>query len=159
MEHSEGHTPTPRLLDRARRYCAAQEQCEHAVRQKLAAWGAEPGEAGLVVESLREEGYLDDVRYARAFCESKMLRGGWGRRRVEAALRAKRLSAEAIAEGLSAVDDDRYFETLTAEAAKKLRLLGGGSDAATRQRLSAFLASRGYTMEEIHQVITNNLQQ
>ena len=80
-------------LERARRWCAAEERCESGVREKLAAWGAGSGDADDIVASLTEEGYLDDGRYARAYCESKVLRQHWGRQKVCYQLRLKRLSA------------------------------------------------------------------
>ena len=57
------------LLDRARRYCALSEQCESGVRQKLISWGAASDVVPVIVDRLRSEDYLNDVRYARAFCE------------------------------------------------------------------------------------------
>ena len=45
-------TQSNTLLDRARRYCAAAEQCEDAVRQKLVTWGASPTESDAIVATL-----------------------------------------------------------------------------------------------------------
>ena len=106
-------------LERARRWCAAEERCESGVREKLAAWGAGSGDADGIVASLTEEGYLDDGRYARAYCESKVLRQHWGRQKVCYQLRLKRLPREAIEAGMAAVDDERYMEMLREVAERK----------------------------------------
>ena len=143
------------LLGRARIYCASAEQCVWSVRQKLGAWGATPEEAAIIIERLVDEGYLDERRYARAYCESKMLRGGWGRMKVVYQLRAKRLPNEVIDEAVAAVDDEAYMGLLHEAAAKKWSSLHDADAAVRRRKTAAFLAQRGYTMDEISQTLKN----
>ena len=170
-------------LDKARCWCAAEERCESGVREKLVAWGADADDADEIVAALREEGYLDDVRYARAYCESKVLHQHWGRQKVQYQLRLKRLPREAIEEGMDAVDEEQYKEMLREVAEKKWRELSGKCEVGSvkcevgsgecevgsvkwevgsvewgvteRRKLMAFLASRGFTMSEINETITN----
>ena len=144
------------LLDRARHYCALSEQCETSVRQKLIGWGAVSSEVEEVIASLRADDYLNDKRFACSYAESKIKQQHWGRQKVLYQLRLKRLSKEAVAAGMAVVDDDIYYDILAAEASKKLRLLGGEMTPDNQRRLLSFLASRGFTMEEINHVIKNN---
>ena len=144
------------MLDRARRYCAMQEQCETGVRQKLIVWGASQTTIDAVVAQLRSEDYINDVRYARAYSESKILTQHWSRQKVLYQLRNKHLSKEAIEQGLATVSDDDYMAVMTAEAEKKLKALGGELTPDAYRKLMAFLVSRGYTMQEINKVIKNN---
>lgn len=153
-------------LDRARGWCAAEERCESGVRDKLVAWGASADDANEIVAALRVEGYLDDVRYARAYCESKVLHQHWGRQKVLYQLRLKRLPREAIEQGMSVVDEEQYMEILEETATRKLRELSGKCEAegekwdvAEKRKLMAFLASRGFTMSEINEVITKITKQ
>ncbi|MBR4739204.1 MAG: RecX family transcriptional regulator [Bacteroidales bacterium] len=144
---------TRALLDRARRYCALGEQCESGVRQKLIVWGATSGDVKLIVERLRAEDYLNDMRYARAFCEGKLLQQRWGRQKVLYHLRTKHLPKEAIEAGMAVIDDDTYYSIMADEADKKLRTLGGEMTPEVRRKMLSFLASRGYSAEEISRVI------
>jgi regulatory protein len=149
------------LLDRARRYCALAEQCEDAVRQKLVTWGATPVESDDVIDALYSENYLDDVRYARAFCESKILHQHWGRQKVLYQLRLKHLPRTAVETGMAAISDEDYLAALSDLAVKKLSELRRSTNdpAALRQKLTSFLLSRGFLIGEINQVIINTLQQ
>lgn len=147
------------LLGRARAYCAAAEQCVSAVEQKLRSWGADEASTEAVAARLVEEGYLDDRRYARAYCESKMLRSGWGRMKVLYQLRLKRLPREAVEAGMAAVDDEAYFAVLEETALKKRATLRDSDPAVRRRKLAAFLAQRGYSMDEINQILTKIKQQ
>ena len=97
------------------------------------------------------------MRYARAYCESKVLHQHWGRQKVLYQLRLKRLPREAIEEGMAAVDEEQYMEMLRETAEKKQRELSWKSEAGSvevRRKMMAFLASRGFTMSEINEVIT-----
>lgn len=147
------------LLDRARRYCAGAEQCEDSVRQKLVNWGATPAESDVVVARLYDEMYLDDNRFARAYCESKILRQHWGRQKVLYQLRLKHLSRAAVDNGMAAISDEAYFAVLSELAERKGRELQQrvADEYVLRQKLTAFLVSRGFLLSEINQVITNNL--
>ncbi len=142
------------LLGRARAYCASAEQCASAVRQKLRDWGADSALAAAIVGRLEEEGYIDDARYARAYCESKMLRSGWGRMKVAYQLRLKQLAADAVRAGMDAVPDEAYMAVLEEAALKKDASLRDADPAVRRRKLTAFLAQRGYTMDEISQTLT-----
>ena len=140
---------TRALLDRARRYCALSEQCESGVRQKLISWGAASGEVDAIIQSLRSDDYLNDLRFACAYCRGKLVGQRWGRQKVLYQLRAKHLAKDVIEEGMAQVDDETYYGIMRDEAAKKLRLLGGELTPDVRRRMLSFLASRGYSAAEI----------
>ena len=153
MQESEPmNFSTRALLDRARRYCAMAEQCESGVRQKLIAWGCGSTEAEPIMAQLREEGYIDDMRYARAYSESKVYGQHWGRQKVVYQMRSKRLPKEAIDEAMAAIDEGRYDAMLEEVATRKAHELGGISDERGRHKLMAFLASRGFTLSEINSI-------
>ena len=150
-------TPTPSLAalkGRAAAYCAAEERCQSAVRKKLAAWSATPEETDHVIDALQDEGYLDDHRYARSFCECKMLRHGWGRRKVMWELRQKGVSADVAAEAIAALDPEALHQVLCEVADRKRRELQPRcpDPYVLRQRLTAYLAQRGYEYDEIAEV-------
>lgn len=142
------------LLNRARRYCALGEQCESGVRQKLISWGAASEEVPLIVTRLRAEDYINDIRYARAFCEGKLLHQRWGRQKVLYHLRTKHLPMDAIEAGMAVVDDETYFQILNGEAEKKLHSLGGELTPDVRRKMLSFLASRGYSVADISRVLS-----
>lgn len=148
---------TQALLDRARRYCALSEQCESGVRQKLISWGASPAAMDVVVAHLRSEDYLNDVRYARTYCESKILQQHWSKQKVLYQLRIKHLAKDAIEDGLSMVDEETYMNILKEEAAKKIHLLGGELSPEVYRKLLSFLSSRGYTAQEINKALEGDL--
>ena len=157
-DHKKNTDPNYALLDRARRYCAMSEQCESGIRQKLIGWGAGSADVDPIINRLRDENYLDDERYARAYCESKLLRQHWGRQKVLYQLRMKHLPKEAIDNGMAAISDEAYMAMLAETAEKKLAELGGSDTPDVQRRLLSFLISRGFTINEINNITKNTIQ-
>ena len=138
-------------LTKAQRYCAREEQCCWSVRQKLFAWGIPADSVDRILDSLVDTDFINEQRYVRIFCESKLLFQKWGRRKVEYQLRSKHIPNELISEGLELVSDERYHEILLSLARQKWASLPSG-DLRNRERLTSYLLSRGYEIDVIHSV-------
>ena len=147
------------LLNRARAFCAASEQCRSAVRHKLTDWGADEAEADAVLERLVEEEYIDERRYVRAYCESKMLRARWGERKVRYELMHKGIPHSVIDEGIALIEPEGRDEAVRTVAQKKMATLSGLDAPTARRRLMSFLAQRGFGMEEIGTVVAEIMKE
>lgn len=138
-------------LDKAQRYCAREEQCCSNVRQKMFSWGVPADSIERLLDLLVDDDFINEQRYVRSYCESKLRFQKWGRRKVAYQLYAKHISKSLVAEGLDLVPDDQYQEILFSLASHKLSSLPAG-DPRNRERLTAFLLSRGYEMEFIQPI-------
>lgn len=100
------------LFQKLARYCAYQERCRQDVRLKLAGLGVRgAAETARWMERLEAEGFLDENRFARAYCRGKFRQNRWGRRKIIMGLRAKGISAGDVADGLSEIDAGDYEST------------------------------------------------
>ena len=146
---------TNQLYSRAAAYCSTAERCRTEVVEKLKAWDKEgEADASQIIERLEQEGFLDEQRYAQAFANDKMRFQGWGKLKIRAALAQKRLSSRAIHEALDGLDEEIYRQTLLKLAEKKRRELRKEPDEQVlRQKLSRFLAGRGFSLDEIQSVV------
>ena len=63
----------------AAKLCAAREYCSDDIRRKLIQKGIAPKEADELCRQLKEKGFLDDQRYARAYVADKCRFNHWGR--------------------------------------------------------------------------------
>lgn len=128
-------------LSKAEAYCARAEHCAADVRRKLYEWGAPVDIFDAIEESLRAEGFIDDMRFCEAYVHDKVAFQRWGRVKIEAGLRALQLSSSAIRDALATIDEERYMANLHYLAAQRS---DAGSPAWIR-----FLLQRGFTYEEI----------
>lgn len=100
------------LFQKLARYCAYQERCRQDVRLKLAGLGVRgAAETARWIKRLEAEGFLDENRFARAYCRGKFRQNRWGRRKIIMGLRAKGISAGDVADGLSEIDAGDYEST------------------------------------------------
>ena len=131
-------------LNKAAAYCTLCERCISEVSTKLTAWGVPCGEQQKIIARLIEEKFIDEVRYCHAFVNDKLRFNRWGRIKIIAALREKRLPKEHINEAIESIDEDSYTEILKEVIAIKRKELKGKDDFQTRQKLIRHAASRGF---------------
>lgn len=135
---------TKELFEKAANYCAREEQCPSQVRTKLYQWGAGRADAETIITLLKEQRFLDEQRYAEAFCQSKTRYQHWGRLKIEAHLQQKGIPSQTIATAMATIDDGQYLEVLLDVAEKKWSTLPQSPQ--RRTKLVTFLLSRGYEM-------------
>ena len=131
-------------LNKAAAYCTLCERCISEVSTKLTAWGVPHGEQEKIIARLIEEKFIDEERYCRAFVNDKVRFNRWGRIKITAALREKRLPQEHIKEALENIDEEIYLQSLQETIDIKRRELKGKDDFATQQKIIRHAASRGY---------------
>ena len=131
-------------LNKAAAYCTLCERCISEVSAKLTAWDVPYAEQERIIARLIEEKFIDEARYCRAFVNDKLRFNRWGRIKIIAALRDKRLPQEYISEAIESIDDDNYTEILKDVIAIKRKEFKGKDDFQTRQKLIRHAASRGF---------------
>ena len=79
------------LYNKLSAYCSSAERCRADVEEKLRKAEASEEEKENILERLVAEGFIDERRYAKAFAADKFRFSKWGKRKIEFALRAKRV--------------------------------------------------------------------
>jgi regulatory protein len=98
---------------------------------------------------LREQGYLDDARFARRFAEDHRRLDGWGTDRIHRALRSQGIPEELA---LQALPHDRDELTAAVEVLAS-RLREPPADERARARALGLLARRGYDVELAYEAV------
>ena len=126
------------------------------MRRKLIQKEVRADEADAVIERLLGAGLLDDERYALAYARSKLVGQGSSARRISQDLTRKGVSAEVSKQAIEQVVVDEEVDThavIERVARKKLASMGDLEPVVLRRRLFAFLARRGYELDEIREVV------
>ena len=124
--------------------CARSEQAEGDLRKKLHDWGLTESDSDDIIARLKQERYLDNERYARAYCRDKLRFNGWGRIKIAFMLRGKGIEQEYIDAALAEIDEEQYVSILDDALASKAKTLQGKSPDQLRASLLRFAASRGF---------------
>lgn len=123
--------------------CARSEQCESDLRQKIYRAGLTSGQSDEIISFLKENRYLDESRYAKAYCNDKVRFSGWGKIKIREGLRAKRISSGIIEEALGNIDHKEYVDKLKQTGIAKARRLNM-LDYADKAKFLRQMTSRGY---------------
>lgn len=132
-------------LDVSFRYLGPRARTEAELRRYLEGKRVEPETIAQALGSLREQGYVDDARFAREFAEDKRLLEEWGAERIE-----RRLLALGVAPDLvrAAVDArDRGGETEAARALLERRFPQLQDDPRELRRAIGVLVRKGFDSE------------
>lgn len=105
-----------------------------------------------VVERLRENGLIDDARYARRMAEVQSNKPV-GLYAFKRRLRAKGISDEDAEEALTAFDDAQQQEAAKAAAERLYRKYQGLPEREARAKLSQALARRGFGWDAIESAL------
>jgi len=142
--------------DRALNMLALRARSSSELARSLVRKGEERAHVDWAIARLQEQGLLDDAAFARAFTRSKVVGGKQSRRRVEQELTRKGVARSVAGEAIADVFEEEAVDqrAIVEEAArKKLRSLAGLEPAVQRRRLYAFLARRGYDLDDIRAAV------
>ncbi len=140
-------------LNKAAALCARSEQASGDIYTKLTGWGLSADDADSVIQRLKSENYLNDERYARAYCRDKMRFNGWGRIKVAFMLKAKGIGKQFIEAALADVDMTEYVSTLQKLIHAKWRDVCAKEPMQARASLLRYAASRGFEPDVFYPII------
>ena len=90
---TEKETP---FIAKAEQYCSNEERCRSAVMDKLLTWGAGVELSQRIIEHLISTDFINEGRYCRLYCDSKIRQQKWGRIKIAYQLRSKRIDAKTV---------------------------------------------------------------
>ena len=146
-------TTVQEAFSRLSALCARGEHCQHDMLEKMRQWGMDDESKAQVMEKLVGGRFVDDERFARAFVSDKIHYAKWGRRKIEQALRMKRIDDSIIDDILGAIDDTDYLDVLRPLIKQKLKSTRAASDYELRMKVMRFAMSRGFTADIIRQCL------
>lgn len=145
-----------KVLDYLRRLCSVREYCRRDIREKaLRRFDGDASRADAAVETLVDEGFLDEARYACAFCRDKSSIRGWGPVKIRSALYSKGIPADVIAAALGEIDSSKADSKLKKALQVKKNQLG--RDPQLRLKLLRFALGRGYDYETASSALSSIL--
>ena len=149
------HLTKEQALQKLKQYCAYQERCHSEVQQKLWDLGVGRSVHDEIISNLIEENFLNEERFAIQFAGGKFRMKGWGKRKIEYALKDKGVSSYSIKKGLKEIDTDAYERTLEQIAEKKYEILNGESLLSRKKKTMDYLLQKGYEMDLVNMVLNN----
>jgi len=152
-----GLMPKEVALSKAIALCSSSEHCKSQIMEKLSLWGVSTQDAYNIMDYLVKEKYIDNKRFARAYCHDKFCYNHWGRIKIRQMLRHLRLNDEEIEEGMQTIPDEDYLQTLNDALQAKDRTLHEKDVYQRKAKLVRHLLSRGFETELVLDAVNDFL--
>jgi regulatory protein len=146
----------PSAYNYALNLLSARPYATSALRRKLIQKQYLAADADDAIRRLVDNGLLNDAKYAQQYARSKILGTGASKRRLQQDLFRKGIKGDVATDAIAAVLEDEEIDpaaVVERVAKKKLAQLGDLEPLVIRRRLFAFLARRGYDIDEIKSVV------
>ena len=151
----------PRKIDlveakqKAARFCAFQERSPKEVGDKLIKWGLAPNQTEEVTSQLIKEGFIDEQRFANAYCNDKFEFNSWGKQKIRSQISIHRLEAEVVENALNRINQEKYSTRVLELATRKWDALETEVDIKRKQKVLAYLGNKGFEIDLIWKVINS----
>ena len=111
------------------------------------------GERQRIVDTLVRERFVDNRRYAEAYVREKVRFSGWGRYKIRAALRAKRIDESIVEVALEQVDGASMREKLEHRLQMKMNRTRARDAYDLRGKLVRYGAGLGFDTDTVLEVV------
>jgi regulatory protein len=140
-------------LEKMRNWCAYQERCQQEARNKLYEYGLWPEAVESIISSLINENFLNEERFAKAYAGGKFRIMKWGRVKIKAAMKQKKLTDYCINKGLKEIDERDYLKTLEKVLADRSKKVKEKNPIRRNYKLLQYAYSRGYEQELVMEIL------
>lgn len=138
----------------AAKYCAFTERAPKQVFDKLISWNFTEEQAEKIVLRLLEENFLNEERFAKAFCHDKFEFNHWGKIKIKMELGKFHLSYDILEEALKSINQEKYLLVLADLTEKKWRLLQPkGEEYLQKRKTADYMMRKGFEGELIWKVL------
>ncbi len=147
----------PTAYNYALNLLSARPYSTSALHRKLIQKKYPAADADDAIRRLVDNGLLNDAKYAEQYARSKILSTGASKRRLQQDLFRKGIKGDVATIAIANVIESEEIDpaaVVERVAKKKLAQMGDLEPLVLRRRLFAFLARRGYDVDEIKRVIS-----
>ncbi len=142
-----------KVLDTLRKFCSKGEKSKADVLKKLSYYDLSADQEAKIFETLKEESFVDERRYAEAFINDKLKFNKWGKMKIVQALRLKMIPEDIINESVHNIDDKEYMQILDTILKQKRKQINHTDANKIKTGLIRFALGRGFEYEKISQVL------
>ena len=143
-------------LSKAMALCSRMEYCRDDIRKKLQTWGVSAADEDKVIRSLLNENFINEDRYARAFVKDKFRYNKWGRLKIAAHLKAKKIDSEVIRAALDEINADEYINVLNNLLNSHRKTVKAKNQYDLRAKLFRFASSKGFESSILYELLNDN---
>lgn len=140
-------------LSKLQKYCTYQDRCHIEVERKLTEMRIIPKAKEHIIMSLIDGDYLNEERFALAFVKGKFKIKKWGRIRLKAELKKRKISKYLIESALKQISDKDYLFAFEELANRKANSIKANSILLKKKKLADYLIYRGWESNLVYKKV------
>lgn len=140
-------------LSKAMAQCSRRELCCEDIRNKLLSWGIGNNDAGRIIEILQNENFINESRYAAAFVRDKFKYNKWGKVKIIAHLKGKKIASDIIGEAIDSIDHDQYVNLLRGLIENHKKTVRSKNQYDLKAKLLRFGLSKGFESSLLYDIL------
>jgi regulatory protein len=140
-------------LSKLQKYCTYQDRCHIEVERKLTEMRIIPQAKEHIIMSLIDGDYLNEERFALAFVKGKFKIKKWGRIRLKAELKKRKISKYLIESALKQISEKDYLFTFEELAKRKANSIKANSILLKKKKLADYLIYRGWESNLVYKKV------
>ena len=95
-------------LNKAMALCSRREYCIEDIRNRLQLWEIGNSDAEKIISALIKENFINESRYATAYVRDKFKYNKWGKVKIAAHLKNRKISSDILNSALNELDNEVY---------------------------------------------------
>lgn len=147
-----------KAIDRAQWLCSQQEKCSFDIKKKLIQWGVDSENIQIAIDSLINDKFIDEARYAVTFAREKARFSKWGPKKIEYSLRSKHIPDDYIKRALKEAEEFFDYDTLKELLIKKAKMVNHKNSYDLKVKLLRFGVSRGFEYDDVKSILSKILE-
>jgi len=142
-------------LSKAMAICSRREYCSGDIRSKIDSWGVRKKDAERIISTLVRENFINESRYAEAFVKDKFHYNKWGRVKIAAHLKAKKISGDLVRKALESIDDELYLRTMREIVLSHRRSVRAKNQFEMKGKLLRYGLSKGFESSLLYELLNS----
>ncbi len=142
-------------LSKAMTLCSKREYCREDISIKLLSWGINEKECDKILNTLEKENFINETRYCEAFTRDKFRYNKWGKVKIAAHLKAKKIPSEKINKALDLIDNELYINTLRDLLAVQKKHITAKNQYDLKGKLLRYGLSKGFESSLLYDILND----
>jgi regulatory protein len=145
-------------LAKAMARCSRRELCSEDLRRNLSTWGVDDNDAERIINSLISDNFINESRYATAYVRDKFRYNKWGKIKIAANLRAKKISGDIIRSALESIDASEYINFIRDNINSHRKFVKAKNQYDLKAKLLRYGVSKGFETNILYDILNDTEQ-
>jgi regulatory protein len=142
-------------LNKAMALCSHREFCSADLNGKLESWGVGNIDTEKIINILKKENFINESRYANAFVRDKFTYNKWGKIKIAAHLKIKKIPTDIIKMSLDSIDNEIYTKCIKELITNHRRAVKAKNQYDLKAKLLRYGLSKGFESSILYDILND----